>query len=226
MDRAQVIAKIKAILNLQNGSDFEGESQAAAHLIDKLCKQYNVTLDEATKTQILDEVFYSFKRINHAYSNLLNAVAEFYDAKLYIHTNLNGDKSLRIVGSEAQQVQVKLYFEYLQEAMEKQCEIAHKAEKILCQVQGTTISRSFKTNFRKAFAYNVALRLRQMKETEGRCHQDAQAVLAKMSEMKLRKARKATGPVGSGAYSGAAAGASVSLNRQATGRTTLALSGR
>jgi NMD protein affecting ribosome stability and mRNA decay len=48
MDRQQVIAKIQSILKLQNGTDFEGEASAAARMIDKLCKQYGITVDEAT----------------------------------------------------------------------------------------------------------------------------------------------------------------------------------
>jgi hypothetical protein len=129
MNREQVIAKIQAILKLQNGTDFEGEASAAANLIDKLCNQYNVSLDEATKKQVLDESLEKFKRINSARAMILNAVATFYDAKAYVK---NGDeKSLQILGTEAQQIQTKLYYEYLLEVMERECDKAHKAEKVI-----------------------------------------------------------------------------------------------
>jgi len=215
MDRQQVIAKIQSMLKLQQGSDFEGECQNAASMIDKLCKKYGISITEATETQVLDESFASFKRINVALSTLANAIATFYDAKAYLK---NGDtKSLQIIGSEAQQIQVRLYYDYLVQVMEKEADVAHKAEKILCSLRGDSVSRSFKLNFRKAFADKVAERLREMKLAENRVHDDADAVKNKLSAMRFGRAKKFNGPNGAGAYSGANVGAGVSLNRQAKG---------
>ena len=222
MDRNQVIAKIQSILKLQENTTFDGEASAAA-MIDKLCKQYGVTITEATETQVLDESFETFKRANYALMTLLNAIATFYDAKAYMK---NGDtKSLQVIGSEAQQIQVRLYYDYLVQVMEKEAEVAHQAEKIMSALQGKAMSRSFKLNFRKAFADNVALRLREMKEAEGRVHDDADAVKNKLSAMRFGRAKKMTGASGSGAYAGAGVGSSVSLNRQATGSVTKQLCG-
>jgi len=238
----RVIAKIQSILKLQNGTSFEGEADAAAKMIDKLCKQYGVTISEATETQVLDESFVSFKRINVALSTLANAIATFYDAKAYLK---NGDsKSLQIIGSEAQQIQVRLYYDYLVQVMEKEADVAHKAEKILCDVTGKSVSRSFKLNFRKAFADKVAERLKEMKLAENRVHDDADAVKNKLSTMRFGRAKKMNGAVknklstmrfgrakkmngasGAGAYSGANVGAGVSLNRQASGSVAKQLCG-
>jgi hypothetical protein len=211
MDRTQVIAKIQSILKLQENTTFDGEASAAAAMIDKLCKQYGVTISEATETQVLDESFLNFKRVNVALTTLLNAIASFYDAKAYMK---NGDtKSLQVIGSEAQQIQVRLYYDYLVQVMEKEAEVAHQAEKIMSALQG------------KAFADNVALRLREMKEAEGRVHDDADAVKNKLSAMRFGRAKKMNGASGAGAYAGAGVGSSVSLNRQATGSVTKQLCG-
>jgi PIN domain nuclease of toxin-antitoxin system len=51
MNRAQVIAKIKAMLSLQESTDFDGEAAAAANLIDKLCKQHGISVDDAVKPE-------------------------------------------------------------------------------------------------------------------------------------------------------------------------------
>ena len=88
MDRSQVIAKIQSILKLQNGTEFEGEASAAAKMIDKLCKQYGVTVTEASVTQVMDEEFLTFKKSNYAYKMILNAIAIFYDAKAYISNSI------------------------------------------------------------------------------------------------------------------------------------------
>jgi hypothetical protein len=223
MDRAQVIAKIQSILKLQENTTFDGEASAAAAMIDKLCKQYGITISEATETQVTDEEFLTFKRVNAALSLLLNAVANFYDAKAYLK---NGDtKSIQVIGSEAQQIQVRLYYDYLVQIMEKEAEVAHKAEKILASLRGDSVSRSFKINFRKAFADKVSLRLQEMKKEEGRVHDDADAVNKKLSTMRFGRAKKMNGANGAGAYAGANVGAGVSLNRQATGSVTKQLCG-
>ena len=221
MDRQQVIAKIQAILKLQEGTDFDGEASAAAAIIDKLCKQYSVTLEEATIAQVLDESFEKFKRINAAKATILNAVANFYDAKAYVKSG----ESLQVIGTEAQQIQTKLYYEYLLEVMERECNKAYNAEKVIANLTGSTVNRSFKLNFRKAFANSVALRLQEMKKEENRVHEDAQVVENKLSTMRFGRAKKTTAAQGSGAFVGADAGSSVSLRRQASGASRKALCG-
>ena len=223
MDRSQVIAKIQSILKLQNGTSFEGEADAAAKMIDKLCKQYGVTISEATETQVLDESFISFKKTNVALTTIANAIAKFYDAMAYLK---NGDtKSLQVIGSEAQQIQVRLYYDYLVQVMEKEAEVAHQAEKIMSDLTGKSVSRSFKLNFRKAFADKVAERLKEMKLAENRVHDDADAVKNKLSQMRFGRAKKMNGANGAGAYAGAGVGGSVSLNRQASGSVAKQLCG-
>jgi len=223
MDRTQVIAKIQSILKLQENTTFDGEASAAAAMIDKLCKQYGITINEATETQVIDEEFFTFKRVNAALSLLLNAVANFYDAKAYLK---NGDtKSIQVIGSEAQQIQVRLYYDYLVQVMEKEAEVAHQAEKVLSSLTGATVSRSFKINFRKAFAEKVSLRLQEMKQEEGRVHDDADAVKNKLSAMRFGRAKKMNGASGAGAYAGSNVGAGVSLNRQASGSVAKQLCG-
>jgi len=228
MNRQQVIAKIQSMLKLQENTTFDGEASAAAHLIDKLCKQHGITISEATETQVSDEEFFTFKRANYALTTLLNAIATFYDAKAYIKSAYlkSGDtKSLQIIGSEAQQIQVRLYYDYLVQVMEREAEIANSAEKVMADITGKTVSRSFKLNFRKAFSDKVALRLYEMKEEENRVHDDAKAVTNKLSTMRFGRARKMNGASGEGASIGSNVGAGVSLNRQATGSVTKQLCG-
>lgn len=217
MDRKQVIEKIQAILKLQEGTTFDGEADNAAKMIDMLCKKYGVTIDEATEVQVDDEVFLKFKKINVAYATLLNAIAYFYDAKAYLKTDVNGNKTIQVIGSEAQQIQVRIYFDYLVDCMEKETETAHKAEKIIAQLQGNTLSRSFKTNFRKGFAEQVMNRLQDKKKQEGRVHEHKAVTDKALSTRRFNTSRRMNGASGYGGNAGASAGGSVSLNRQASG---------
>jgi len=226
MDRKQVIDKIQAILKLQEGTSFDGEADNAAKMIDMLCKKYGVTIDEATEVQVEDEVFFKFKKMNVAYVSLLNAIAYFYDAKAYLKTDVNGNKSIQVIGSEAQQIQVKIYFDYLVDCMEKETETAHKAEKIISQLNGTKLSRSFKINFRKGFAEMVMNRLQNKKKEEGRVHEHKEVTDKALATRRFNTARRMNGASGYGGSAGASAGDSVSLNRQASGgKSTRALCG-
>ena len=225
MDRKQVIEKIQSILKLQEGTTFDGEADNAAKMIDMLCKKYGVTIDEATEVQVEDEIFLKFKKINVAYATLLNAIAYFYDAKAYLKTDANGNKTIQVIGSEAQQIQVRIYFDYLVDCMEKETETAHKAEKILAQLQGNTLSRSFKTNFRKGFAEQVMNRLQDKKKQEGRVHEHKAVTDKALSTRRFNTSRRMNGASGYGGNAGASAGGSVSLNRQASGASQKQLAG-
>ena len=225
MDRKQVIEKIQSILKLQEGTTFDGEADNAAKMIDMLCKKYGVSIDEATEIQVEDEIFLKFKKINVAYATLLNAIAYFYDAKAYLKTDVNGNKTIQVIGSEAQQIQVRIYFDYLVDCMEKETETAHKAEKIIAQLQGNTLSRSFKTNFRKGFAEQVMNRLQDKKKQEGRVHEHKAVTDKALSTRRFNTSRRMNGASGYGGNAGASAGGSVSLNRQASGASQKSLCG-
>lgn len=215
-DRKQVIAKIQAMLRLQQETSFEGEAAAASKLIDKLCKEYGVSIEQATETIIEDETLKEYKRADHAYNQIINAVANYYDAKAYIH-HYTGSNAVKIIGSEAQQIQVQLYSEYLLEVMEREAEVAYHAEKVIADLHDRKVDRSFKINFRKAFALKVAERLKEMKEQENRVHEDKQAVEKALSTMRFRRGGNHSGPKGSGAAAGNSVGGEVSLNRQTSG---------
>lgn len=213
MDRNQVIAKIKSILELKNSSDFEGECQNAADMIEKLCKKYGVDLDTINKPEILDEVFQEFKKMNSANAMLLNSVANYYDACAYI--SRKDGKSLNIIGSEAQIIQTRLYFEYLHDVREKEAEKAFLAEKVLADLIGSASpTKSFKHNFRLAFAKNVQDRLIEMKDKE---HEHAKFTKNALAVRKFGKAKSISSGSGDGAYAGASSGSTVSLNKQASG---------
>jgi hypothetical protein len=67
--------------------------------------------------------------------------------------------------------------------------------------------------------------VKALKIEEGRCHEDANAVKAKMSTLALRNGKRMTGPTGAGAFAGSAVGSNVSLRRQANGSAQKALCG-
>ena len=225
MDRNQVIAKIKSMLKLQESTDFDGEASAAAAMIDKLCAKHGITLQEASEVIAVDEVFSAFKKLDVSFATIVNAVARFYDAKAYIKTDINGDKTIQVIGSEAQQIQVNLYSEYLLDVMNREADKAYAAEKIISELVGGKLSRSFKINFKKAFANQISDRLYDMKREENRVHEDKDAVTKALTKMRFNSSTKMKGAAGSGAAAGGSVGAGVSLNRQASGSSAKRLCG-
>ena len=213
MERNKVISKIKAMISLQNSTEFSGEFDAAAHLIEKLCSEYGVNLDSIDIPEILDETFEEFSRYSQVKGQLLYAVANFYDAVAYIKNGAN--KSLNIIGSESQVIQTKLYYEYLYEVMEKEAEKAFLGEKVLADLTGgTSPSKSFKNNFRLSFVQSVQERLSEMKESD---HPHKKYTQEKLSQMRFGKTKKAKNSYGDGAMAGMSSGSSVSLNKQTSG---------
>jgi hypothetical protein len=227
MDRQAILDKIAAMLRLQEATGFDGESAAAAAMIDKLCAKYGVTVNEATTPQVLTEDFHSTGRLNEAEFMLFCAVASFYDAKGYVqYSSPNGRRisTFRCIGTEAQQIQTKLYYEFLLESMKKDCENALKGEQILAELIGSEFNKSgFRTNFNKAFADKVRDRLYEMKATrEPHEHKEFTAIEVAKHNF---GSRRMAGAAGLGGQIGANAGANASLHRQASGSQSRALCG-
>jgi hypothetical protein len=229
MDRKAVLDKIAAMLKLQESSTFEGETAAAAAMIDKLCAKYGVTISEATTPEVLTEDYFSTGRMNDADFILFCAVAGFYDAKGFIQYNYSSGRRVtkfKCIGTEAQQIQTRLYFEFLKDNMQKECDKAYKGEKILAELLGNKFSRAgFKVNFNKAFANKVKERLHQMKQERGD-HEHKQFTLAVTSKIQMGS-RSLKSASGLGGHLGYNAGENVSLNKQAGGSSqSLAIAGR
>lgn len=228
MDRQAILDKIAAMLRLQESSTFEGESSAAAAMIDKLCKQYGVTVDDATTPQVLVEDYLTTGRMNDAEFILFGTVARFYDATGYVYTSRSSGRKVstfKCIGTEAQQIQTKLYYEFLLETMQKECNAALMGEKLLAELMGGEFNKAgFKPNFNKAFVLKVRERLDEMKEERGD-HEHKEFTAIEVAKKSFGTV-KINGASGAGAAIGANAGANASLYRQASGSQTLALSGR
>jgi len=227
MDRQAILDKIAAMLRLQESSTFEGESAAAAAMIDKLCKQYGVTVDDATTPQVLEEDYLTTGRMNEAEFMLFCAVARFYDAKAYVYTSKSTGRktsTFKCIGTEAQQIQTKLYYEFLLETMSRECNTALQGEKLMAELQGYAFNKAgFKPNFNKAFVLKVRERLEEMKKERGD-HEHKEITAIEVAKKRFSSV-KIGGASGAGAAIGSNAGANASLYRQASGSKTLALCG-
>jgi hypothetical protein len=223
VDRSTAIAKIKALIALQEGTTFDGEASAAAAAIDRLCSQYGLTVSEATKIEIKDETFERFGRINTANGMILGAVAFFYDALAYVPAT---GRAFNVIGSDAQQIVVKIYYDFIIQCMENEVNKAYEAEKILCTLTDKEQpKRSFRHNFRIAFADEVTKRLKDMKKAENRIHDHKKEADEEISKKKFHTRSSIKLSDVNAAEAGRSAGSSVSLNKQTTGSQQYQLTG-
>jgi len=227
MDRQAILDKIAAMLRLQESSGFDGESAAAAAMIDKLCEKYGVTVNEATTPQVLEEVFEEYKKLDEACFVLFGAVARFYDSLgIVYYDNSQGRRisKLKCIGTEAQQIQTRLYYDFLKSCMIRECEIALKGEKALANILGNSYNAyGFRSNFCKAFAVKVRERLSEMKATR-EPHEHKEITAIEVAKRKFGN-RRMGGANGLGANLGSNAGANASLHRQAAGSQARQLTG-
>lgn len=222
-NKVALINKIQAMLALKENTTFEGEAMAAAALIEKMCKEHNIDLNALSTPQVIEEAVLSFKRRKEEFITLLAGVARYYGAEVFSRKKIDGETDILVVGTEGQQIQTKLYFDYICQVMEQECNLAHNAEKVLAQLTGGKMDRAFRKNFCKTYSIMVMKRLEEMKDKE--MSKDEKAVKSYMVNLRLGKGRKVSAGRGSGAFAGYNAGKNVSLNRQASGSsTTLALS--
>jgi hypothetical protein len=227
MDRQAILDKIAAMLRLQESSGFDGESAAAAAMIDKLCAKYGVTVNEATTPQVHSEIFETYKKLDEACFVLFGAVASFYDGLGFVSYDKSQGRrisKLKCIGTEAQQIQTRLYYDFLKSCMIRECEIAIQGEKALSSILGTTYNAyGFRSNFCKAFAVKVRARLIEMKATR-EPHEHKEFTAIEVAKMRF-KDHKLGGSNGLGGQIGANAGANASLHRQTSGSQTRALCG-
>jgi predicted Ser/Thr protein kinase len=170
----------------------------------------------------------STKRMNDAEFVLFCAVARFYDAKGYVEYDKSQGRKVsrfKCIGTEAQQIQTRLYFDFLKESMIKECEKVMAGEAVLAELLGQEFSKSgFKSNFYKAFAAKVRERLYEMKE-DREDHEHKEYTAIEVAKIRFGSRRSASAS-GMGAQIGSNVGSNVSLNKQASGSQRLALAGR
>lgn len=213
MNRQDILNKIRAMMALQESTNFHEEADAASKMIDRLCKKYGVDPETDLSPQVIDEVFAS-RRFRTYTKMIFNAVANFYDAMYYyVGTNRH------LIGTEAQQIQTRLYYEYIAECMEREAQKAYEGEKFLAELQGRfSPTSAFLNSFKQSFALKVVERLRAMKQQQNRVHEHKQLTAAVVGKMKFRKgASLSLNNRGGGYQAGTCAGESVSLHKQTSG---------
>jgi hypothetical protein len=211
VNREEIIAKIRSMIALRDRTDFEGEAQAASELIDRLCAKYNIDMSEEDRVAVFEEAFAMGR--TRAYDKLLLlAVATYYDAKVFTQ-----GASLRLVGTEAQQIQTRAYYEFIKECMENSARCAYEGEKVLALIQDRRVpGRDYLHTFKVSFASRVNSRLKEMKKAEGRVHEHAQDTANFYADSYGPMRTRSIGSVraNGGVEAGQSAGDSTSLRRQ------------
>ena len=214
-----------------DGTNNEAEQKAFAAKVRQMMEEHGISSTDLSTPVADDEDFGDkFSKIDNAYATLLNAVARYYGAKLYINNQwIKGKRrqQFKLIGTEGQRIETEIYFDFLLSHMNREAQLAYEAEKVLADVMEVSLSKGWKQNFRKAMAETISERLHEMKQEDNPVsEEDAKAVATALATRRFHT-RSHSGAHGAGAQSGAAVGSTTSLNRQAgaAGRGGRALAG-
>lgn len=221
---SSIHAKLAKLLRLSSSSNVH-EAANAARMLDRLCSEHgldpaNITGDE--DDQSLAAICYQlgdkFSRVDYAQAILLNAVCLYYNGDMVITQSGRREKYFRVFCTEGAKVRIEVYYGYLAEVMDRLADQAKRSE--------GSGSRSFRMNFRKAFADELSIRLAGMSRAEGpglvRVRREKAAVAALMAE-KCGRLRQSSTRMGTGASAGREAAGRVGLSEQVRGQGRLAL---
>ena len=248
-------AKISKLLRLQQ-SDNASEAANAAAFVEKLCKEHGISPDECSPDYDPERdvaIYWTsgkpFKRVDHASWSLLSAVAKHFNGTTISrcirkdepgYVEFKYFRTIEVLATKGNQIQIDLYFEYLSEVMEK---LANKA-KADHEAAGFYGDRAFRGNFRKGFAAAIGEKLSYQRRQQMREEQqqapgvNGSLALLKRTEIEKREVsalvkerypRLGSGSSGtyggSGTSAGVAAGRSTSVSKQVTRSSTPALTG-
>ena len=243
-----LLSRLQKMLRLQ-GSSNPNEAANAAAFVERICRDAGITpsslsdfdeVDPERDAATKEELIFNGKRIPVADPWLLHIVAKHFNGTT-VRTDSNSYARVEIFATQAQMIQIRLFYDYIKSAMDEQAESA----KFLAMARGYS-ARGFKATFCKNFTAVVGQRLREMRtaqQTEGlRSPEDANhvpgLVLRNRAEMELSRAealcnlkyprlRKGSSvSLGSGAAAsaGRAAGRSIGLSTQLASSSTRSLS--
>ncbi len=221
MSRSDLHAKLAKLLRMQSSCN-ANEAANASRLLNRLCAEAgldpaDITGDEDDTS--LQAIYYQygneFSRMDYASALLFNSVANYYNGDLVVTRCGHRKSYFKVFCTEGNKIRIEVYYEYLLEVMNK---LADKAKK-----DNPWSQRSFRQNFRKAFADEIGNRLSAMREedrSEGaalvRVDKERKAVRELMDEACNRVRRTGT-KVGHGASDGREAAGGVGLSEQVAG---------
>lgn len=235
---AELRNKLAKLLRMQQSSNANEAANAAAFL-QRICAahginpqdvspEYDPERDNVTRWRTMRSV-----KTNWPKANIMWAVARYFNGRAVRHFGKHSVE-FEVFATEGNKLQIELYYEYLVDTMERLTRVA--------EVPDYVSPRSYKANFRKGFALEIAARLKALKAAEtntpeSEAHGPALVALQRgalerrlvYQEFRLAypKTKNCYQPApGYGAHDGRAAASGVGLHRQATGsRSALALPG-
>lgn len=218
-------AKLAKLLRLSNCTSNVHEAANAARMLDRLCAEHGLDPasiagdeDDTSIRAIAYRLGDTFARVDYAQAILLNAVCLYYNGEMVVTQSGRRERYFRVFCTEGAKVRIEVYYEYLAEVMDR---LADQAK-----ADNPSSSRSYRLNFRKAFADELATRLAGMSRAEGpglvRVGKERQAVAELMQE-KCGRLRTSSTRMGTGASAGREAAGKVGLSEQVRGGGRLAL---
>jgi hypothetical protein len=216
-------SKLAKLLRLSSSSNVH-EAANAARMLDRLCAEHgldpaNISGDEddVSLRALCYQLGDTFARLDYPQAILLNAVCKYYGGEMVVTRSGRRESYFRVFCTEGVKVRIEVYYEYLAEVMDKLADREKRAN--------PHSPRSFRLNFRKAFADELSVRLAGMVRAEGSGLVRVGAVQELMRKT-CKHLTNTTTRMGTGASAGREAAQGVGLSEQVKGQGRLALAGK
>ena len=165
--------KLEKLLRLSESSN-ANEAAVAINKFNSLCRQYGVAKKDLTISyreefdEIVEMAFgKTFYRRDVAENLILVAVANYYNGSAIIgfdYTNSSENpkkytaKTMNVIASKGNQIQIEIYYNYIIEIMEKMSKVEKRKR--------PNSPKGFRRNFRKGFAITINKRLKEIKKKD------------------------------------------------------------
>jgi hypothetical protein len=216
-------SKLAKLLRLSTSSNVH-EAANAARMLDRLCAEHGLDpaniesdADDPSLAAMCYQLGDTFARLDYPQAILLNAVCKYYGGEMVVTTCGHRERYFRVFCTEGVKVRIEVYYEYLSEVMDKLADEEKRAN--------PHSPRSFRLNFRKAFADELSVRLAGMVRAEGPGLVRVGAV-QELVRKTCKRLTNSTTRMGTGASAGREAAGRVGLSEQVKGQGRLALAGK
>ncbi len=165
--------KLEKLLRLSESSN-ANEAAVAINKFNSLCRQYGVAKKDLTISyreefdEIVEMAFgKTFYRRDVAENLILVAVANYYNGSAiigfdYTYSSENPKKytakTMNVIASKGNQIQIEIYYNYIIEIMEKMSKVEKRKR--------PNSPKAFRRNFRKGFAITINKRLKEIKKKD------------------------------------------------------------
>ena len=154
VERENILAKVKRMLNLAAGATNEHEAAVAASTAHKFLEKHNLCISDVDEisidaSEILEDTVFETGRLANWRRILLSATAQCFNCSTLISSSYRG-RALKLVGTKEDMAVAKATYFYLQQTVERLAKRNAKGE-----------GRSYVNSYKRGLVSTISRKLRE-----------------------------------------------------------------